>query len=64
MWKLGSDNALQSVDISLGITDHSYTAVTQVISGSLREGDTVVTGAVTAKTEPRARPAIGGAPRK
>ena len=64
VWKLGSDNALQSVDISLGITDHSYTAVTQVISGSLREGDTVVTGAVTAKTEPRARPAIGGAPRK
>jgi HlyD family secretion protein len=64
VWKLGPGNTLEPVELALGITDHSYTAVTRVVSGELREGDSVVTGAVAATGGAAARPAFGAPPRK
>ena len=49
VWKLhGSE--LEPVQIGLGITDHAYTALLQVIKGELKEGDEVVTGMSVAKS--------------
>ena len=50
VWKKHSDGTLQPVPVTLGITDHAYTEVTQVLRGSLKPGDEVVTTAVTSKT--------------
>src|SRR5437588_7296455 len=33
VWKLHSDNSMEPVKVSLGITDHSYTEVTEVAEG-------------------------------
>lgn len=53
VWKLhGGD--LEPVQIALGITDHAYTALLQVIKGELKEGDAVVTGMSVAKSGPGA----------
>lgn len=41
VWKLGADNQLIPVAIQTGITDYTST---QVVSGDLKEGDSVVTG--------------------
>jgi HlyD family secretion protein len=49
VWKLTSGNRLQPVSISLGITDHAYTEVTKVLSGSLSVDDNVVTAVVASK---------------
>ncbi len=54
----GGAGALKPVDIRGGITDGRYT---QVVSGELKEGETVVIGLVTAKVEAQgARPVGGG----
>jgi HlyD family secretion protein len=50
VWKLVGGNTLVPVRITLGITDHAYTAVTAVLAGDLKPGDEVVTTAVTART--------------
>ena len=50
VWKAHADNTLEPVQIALGITDHAYTEVTQVLRGSLEAGDDVVTTAVTTKS--------------
>jgi hypothetical protein len=43
VWKLERvTNAMEPVKISLGITDHSYTQVTGVLKGSLKEGDALI----------------------
>lgn len=53
VWKLhGKD--LEPVQISLGITDHAYTALLQVLKGELKEGDEVITGMSVAKSGPGA----------
>lgn len=49
VWKKHADATLEPVQITLGITDHAYTEVTQVLHGSLKPGDEVVTTAVTSK---------------
>ena len=49
VWKKHGDGTLEPVPITLGITDHAYTEVTQVLRGSLKAGDEVVTTAVTSK---------------
>ena len=49
VWKKHGDGTLEPVQITLGITDHAYTEVTQVLRGSLKAGDEVVTTAVTSK---------------
>jgi HlyD family secretion protein len=56
IWKLDGNKQLTPVQIKLGITDHTTTAVAQVMKGTLAQGDQVVTGAsapaktATAKT--------------
>jgi len=48
VWKL-HDGELEPARIELGVTDHSYTAVTGILKGELREGDDLITGAVPVK---------------
>jgi hypothetical protein len=45
------------VEIRPGISDGRFT---EVVSGSIKEGDDVVVGLVTAKADVGARPAAGG----
>jgi hypothetical protein len=42
VWKLHPDNTMEPVRVSLGITDHSYTEVTSVLKGELKEGEEVI----------------------
>ena len=63
VWRLGADQAIAPVQIALGITDHSYTELSALIQGELREGDLVVTGSVGGKRPPPGPPGLGGARR-
>jgi HlyD family secretion protein len=42
VWKLHSDNTMEPVKVSLGITDHAYTEVGAVLKGELKQGDDVI----------------------
>jgi HlyD family secretion protein len=64
VWKLHADNTTEPVKVTLGITDHSHTALAGVIIGELREGDNLITGAVPVKNQVPGGPAAGGPPRK
>ena len=44
VWKILADKSLRPVQIHVGLTDHTYTALT---SGDLKPGDELVTGATT-----------------
>jgi len=48
VWKLLPDKSLRPVQIHIGLTDHSYTALT---TGDLQPGEELVTGATTVKQE-------------
>ena len=48
VWKLQPDKSLRPLQIQIGLTDHTYTALT---SGDLQPGDELVTGATTVKQE-------------
>jgi HlyD family secretion protein len=48
VWKLQPDKSLRPIQIHIGLTDHTYTALT---GGDLQPGDELVTGATTAKAE-------------
>jgi HlyD family secretion protein len=48
VWKLEPDKSLRPLQIQIGLTDHTYTALR---SGELRPGDELVTGATTVKQE-------------
>jgi HlyD family secretion protein len=66
IWKQGADKSLQPVQVKLGITDHTFTQVAQVLSGSLNSGDQVAIGSATSsqqKQGPTGAPGVGGAPR-
>ncbi|HEX9141712.1 MAG TPA: efflux RND transporter periplasmic adaptor subunit [Gaiellaceae bacterium] len=52
VWKRLADDTLEPVRISLGITDHTYTEVTSVLTGKLQAGDDVVTSSVSSKALP------------
>jgi HlyD family secretion protein len=47
VWTLLPDKSLQPVQISVGLTDHTYTAMT---GGDLKPGEELVTGVTTAKS--------------
>jgi HlyD family secretion protein len=47
VWRLLPDKSLQPVRISIGLTDHTYTAMTE---GDLKPGEELVTGVTTAKS--------------
>jgi HlyD family secretion protein len=51
VWKLRTDNSMEPVKISLGITDHAYTQVTAVLRGELKEGDELIIRSVMAKSQ-------------
>jgi HlyD family secretion protein len=50
VWKLHPDKTLEPVKLALGITDHAFTEVTALLTGTLQPGDAVVTGSVLAKS--------------
>jgi len=60
VWKLLADGSVEPVKVALGITDHTYTEVTRVVTGTLRPGDEVVT---TSSTSRAVLPASQGARR-
>jgi HlyD family secretion protein len=49
VWKLHTDNSMEPVEVSLGITDHAFTEVGAVLKGGLREADNVVVRSISAK---------------
>jgi HlyD family secretion protein len=52
VWKLLADGSIEPVEIALGITDHTYTEVANLIRGEVKPGDDVVTTAMTSKSAP------------
>ena len=60
VWKLRPDKSLEPVRIRTGITDHTVTAVVQVLNGQLNEGDELVTGGVAASSAATRAPGLGG----
>jgi HlyD family secretion protein len=58
VWKLHADNSLEPVKVSLGITDHSYTEVTAVTKGELKEGDELIIRSVVAKSSAPGAPGV------
>ena len=64
VWKLRADNTIEPVKVTLGITDHSYTALAQVVIGELREGDNVITGEVPVKNQVPGASAASSPPRR
>jgi hypothetical protein len=51
VWKLHSDNSMEPVKVSLGITDHAFTEVNSVLKGQLKEGDEVVIRSVVSQSQ-------------
>src|ERR1700738_4778440 len=51
VWKLHTDNTLEPVKVSIGITDHAFTEVAAVLKGELKPGDDLVIRSVGAKTQ-------------
>lgn len=50
VWKLRADNTMEPVKVSLGITDHSYTELTAVAKGDLKEGDELIIRSIVPKS--------------
>jgi HlyD family secretion protein len=51
VWKLHTDNTIEPVKVSLGITDHAYTEVRAILKGELKEGDDLVIRSVVSKSQ-------------
>ena len=51
VWKLGPDNSLIPVKVSLGITDHAFTEVLAVLKGELKENDALVIRSIVPKNQ-------------
>jgi HlyD family secretion protein len=56
VWKLLPDKSLQPLQVHVGLTDHTFTALT---GGDLKPGDELVTGVTTAKSG-SSGPSLGG----
>ena len=52
VWKLLGDGSVEPVAVGLGLTDHAYTEVTRLITGTLKTGDEVVTSSMSSKGVP------------
>jgi HlyD family secretion protein len=52
VWKLLADGTVEPIDVALGLTDHAYTEVTRLITGTLKPGDEVVTSSIASKSVP------------
>jgi HlyD family secretion protein len=44
IWKLVGDKQMEPVQVRTSITDYTYTACLEVLKGSLKEGDNIITG--------------------
>ncbi len=64
VWKLHGDDSIEPVQIDVGITDHAYTAVVDVLHGELKEGDEVITGALVATGQTPRGSSVGSPPKK
>lgn len=62
LWKLHPDKTLEPVRVALGITDHTYTEVTRVLKGELKEGNDLVTGSAKQASSRPGGPGMGGRP--
>ena len=51
VWKLRPDKSMEPVKLAIGITDHAFTEVTEVLKGNLKEGDDVIIRSVVAKPQ-------------
>jgi HlyD family secretion protein len=52
VWKLrSSDNTMEPVQVSLGLTDHTYTEVAGILKGALKEGDELVIRSILPKSQ-------------
>jgi HlyD family secretion protein len=52
VWKLrSSDNTVEPVEVSLGLTDHTFTEMAGVLKGTLREGDELVIRSILPKSQ-------------
>src|SRR6266699_754017 len=58
VWKIHVDNTMEPVKVSLGITDHSYTEITALLKGEVKEGDELIIRSVTPKTATPGGPGI------
>jgi HlyD family secretion protein len=67
VWKLTADKQLAPVQVTTGITDHTFTEVAQVLHGSIGEGEQLVVGSATsskpASASSGSAPGMGSAPR-
>ncbi len=54
VWKSRSAKTIEPVSITTGITDHTTTELIQVIHGSLKAGDAVITGVAQSRAEAKA----------
>ena len=52
IWKLGADRGIEPVMIRTGITDHTQTAVAEVLKGGLQPGDDLAIGQETGARGP------------
>jgi HlyD family secretion protein len=60
VWKLLPDHSLEPVQVRVGLTDHTYTAL---VAGNVTPGEELVTGAATAKAGPSGL-SVGGGQRR
>ena len=51
VWKLGLDNKMEPVKVSIGITDHAFTEITGVLKGELKQGDDLIIRSVVSKSQ-------------
>jgi HlyD family secretion protein len=65
VYKTDAKGQLTPVRVKLGITDHTFTEVAQVLSGELKSGDEVATGSAQTQkaSTASAAPGMGGATR-
>ena len=59
LWKLGADSGLQPVPVKTGITDHTYTEIAQVLSGTLNPGNLLITATLNSGSKPPSPSAPG-----
>ena len=59
VWKLHPDNTVEPVKVSLGITDHSYTEVSAVLKGQLKEGEQLIIRTTMPKSQEPGTPGVG-----
>jgi HlyD family secretion protein len=63
VWKLLADRSLEPVKVSIGLTDHTVSALDKTLQGSIAPGDELVIGSSVATQQMGQAPGMGGMPR-